>query len=84
MAPAHYLRDISTLATRLAIEARSNGADGTDVQNPGLIPGLVIGGVATVALVVALFLCVEGGKEASGAGFPVIERWFSSRQGDFL
>ena len=57
MAPAHYLRDTSTLATRLAMEARSNGADGTDVQNPGLIPGLVIGGVAIVALVVALFLC---------------------------
>lgn len=57
MAPAHGLRDISNFAARLAVEARSSGADGTDVQNPGLIAGVVLGGVAFAALVFALLLC---------------------------
>lgn len=57
MAPTHYLQDISHLAARLAIETRSNGADGTDVQNPGLIAGVVLGVVAFAALVFGLCVC---------------------------
>lgn len=57
----HSVETISAIAARLAIEARSKGSDGTDVQNPALIPGLVIGGV--FLLCVILGLCIYRMKQ---------------------
>ena len=58
----HSVETMSAIAARLAVEARSKGSDGTDVQNPALIPGLVTGGV--FILCVILGLCIFRMKQS--------------------
>lgn len=55
LAPPHLHPTLGLLSDAHFL-TRDSPADGTDVQNPALIPGLVVGGVAAMCLTLGLLV----------------------------